>query len=70
MNFSYSEKVIALQEKLQDFGAAGVGPDYTLAVQWANSRTLRLADGPDEVHRNQIAKLEMKKHRAKTEELI
>ena len=59
-----------IDRAIQAFGAAGVGPDYTLAAQWANSRTLRLADGPDEVHRNQIAKLEMKKHRAKTEELI
>jgi len=33
-----------------------------LAWAWAHSRTLRLADGPDEVHRDAIAKLELKKH--------
>jgi acyl-CoA dehydrogenase len=44
---------------IQAFGAAGVTEDFGLAAAYANARTLRLADGPDEVHRNQIAKLEL-----------
>ncbi|HSJ38812.1 MAG TPA: acyl-CoA dehydrogenase [Planococcus sp. (in: firmicutes)] len=51
-----------IDRAIQAFGAAGVSNDFTLAAQWANARTLRLADGPDEVHRNQIAKLELKKY--------
>ncbi len=51
-----------LDRAIQAFGAAGVSNDYTLAAQWANARTLRLADGPDEVHRAQIAKLELRKY--------
>lgn len=51
-----------IDRAIQAFGAAGVSDDFTLAAQWANARTLRLADGPDEVHRNQIAKLELKKY--------
>ena len=53
-----------IDRAIQAFGGAGVSGDYTLAAQWANSRTLRLADGPDEVHRNQIARLELKKYAA------
>jgi acyl-CoA dehydrogenase len=51
-----------LDRAIQAFGAAGVSNDFTLAAQWANARTLRLADGPDEVHRAQIAKLELRKY--------
>ncbi|MFF3025198.1 acyl-CoA dehydrogenase family protein [Gottfriedia sp. NPDC057948] len=51
-----------IDRAIQSFGAAGVSDDYTLAAQWANARTLRLADGPDEVHRAQLARLELKKH--------
>jgi acyl-CoA dehydrogenase len=47
---------------IQAFGGAGVTEDYGLAYAYANARTLRLADGPDEVHRNQIARLEMKRY--------
>src|SRR4030095_9156824 len=43
----------------QDFG---VGRDFELAAAGAGARTLRLADGPDEVHREAIAKLELKKY--------
>jgi acyl-CoA dehydrogenase len=46
---------------IQAHGAAGVSGDFPLAYQWAGNRTLRLADGPDEVHRNAIAKLELSK---------
>ena len=46
---------------IQAHGAAGVSDDFPLASQWAMNRTLRLADGPDEVHRNAVAKLELAK---------
>ncbi|HEY2402168.1 MAG TPA: acyl-CoA dehydrogenase family protein [Steroidobacteraceae bacterium] len=49
---------------IQAHGAAGVSDDFPLAAAWANARTLRLADGPDEVHRNQIAKLELARYTA------
>ncbi|MBT2725424.1 acyl-CoA dehydrogenase family protein [Bacillus sp. ISL-75] len=51
-----------LDRAIQALGAAGVSNDFTLAAQWANARTLRLADGPDEVHRAQVAKLELRKY--------
>lgn len=47
---------------IQAHGGAGVSDDFPLAYQWAGNRTLRLADGPDEVHRNAIAKLELSKY--------
>ncbi|NYH98387.1 acyl-CoA dehydrogenase family protein [Cupriavidus plantarum] len=47
---------------MQVHGAAGVSNDFPLANWWAHQRTLRFADGPDEVHRNAIAKLELAKH--------
>ena len=47
---------------IQAHGAAGVCDDFGLARMFAMNRTLRLADGPDEVHRNQIAKLELREH--------
>jgi acyl-CoA dehydrogenase len=47
---------------IQAHGAAGVSDDFPLASQWAGNRTLRLADGPDEVHRNAIARLELAKY--------
>jgi acyl-CoA dehydrogenase len=47
---------------IQAYGAAGVSDDFPLANQWAGNRTLRLADGPDEVHRNAIAKLELARY--------
>ena len=46
---------------LQAHGAGGVTTDFGLAISWAHSRTLRLADGPDEVHRAAVAKLELRK---------
>jgi acyl-CoA dehydrogenase len=48
---------------IQAHGAAGVSPDFPLAHAWASARSLRFADGPDEVHRNAIAKLELSRHR-------
>lgn len=51
-----------IDNAIQAFGAAGVSSDYSLAASWANIRTLRLADGPDEVHRRAIARYELKKY--------
>jgi len=42
-----------------------VSQDSFLAKAWAHNRTLRLADGPDEVHRDTVAKLELKKYATK-----
>lgn len=47
---------------MQVFGGAGVSQDTPLAMMWAHQRTLRFADGPDEVHRNSLAKLELARH--------
>jgi acyl-CoA dehydrogenase len=47
---------------IQAHGGGGVSDDFPLAYAYANQRTLRLADGPDEVHRNAIAKLELARH--------
>jgi acyl-CoA dehydrogenase len=47
---------------IQAFGGAGVTGDYGLAYAYATARVLRLADGPDEVHRDQIARLELRKY--------
>jgi len=47
---------------IQAHGAGGVSDDFPLAYSYAHQRTLRLADGPDEVHRNSIAKLELARH--------
>ncbi|KAA0548163.1 acyl-CoA dehydrogenase [Bacillus sp. BGMRC 2118] len=52
-----------IDRAIQALGAAGVSDDFTLAANWANARTLRLADGPDEVHKAQLAKLELRKYR-------
>jgi len=50
-----------IDRAIQAHGAAGVCQDTFLASAWANSRTLRLADGPDEVHMESIAKQELGK---------
>jgi acyl-CoA dehydrogenase len=47
---------------IQAHGGAGVSQVTPLAYMYAHQRTLRLADGPDEVHRNAVAKLELGKH--------
>lgn len=48
---------------IQAHGGAGVSNDFGLAYAYAQARTLRLADGPDEVHRNQIGKMELHKYK-------
>ena len=50
---------------MQVHGGAGVSDDFPLASAYAQARTLRFADGPDEVHRNQIAKYELERHKAR-----
>jgi acyl-CoA dehydrogenase len=50
---------------MQVFGGAGMCQDTPLAYYYAQARTLRFADGPDEVHRNAIAKIELGKHAAR-----
>ena len=50
-----------LDRAIQAHGGAGVSQDTFLAAAWANARTLRLADGPDEVHTEAIARMELKK---------
>src|SRR6266849_3840759 len=50
-----------IDRAIQAHGGAGVSDDFHLAKAWANSRTLRLADGPDEVHAESIAKWELGK---------
>ena len=50
-----------LDRAIQAHGGAGVSDDFPLAYFWAQARTLRLADGPDEVHRASVAKGELKK---------
>jgi acyl-CoA dehydrogenase len=51
-----------LDRAIQAHGAAGVSNDFFLANAWAGARTLRLADGPDEVHREAVAKMELRKY--------
>jgi acyl-CoA dehydrogenase len=50
-----------LDRAIQAHGGAGVCDDFFLARAWAHARTLRLADGPDEVHREAVAKHELKR---------
>ncbi len=49
-----------LDRAIQSLGGAGVSDDFPLAAVWAKTRTLRFADGPDEVHRAAVAKMELK----------
>jgi acyl-CoA dehydrogenase len=51
-----------IDRAIQACGGGGVSQEFELAAAWAGARTLRLADGPDEVHREAVAKLELKKY--------
>jgi acyl-CoA dehydrogenase len=51
-----------IDEAVQMFGGQGISQDTSLAQKWTHVRTLRLADGPDAVHRRQIARTELKKY--------
>ncbi len=53
-----------LDRAIQTFGGAGVSDDFPLARMWAHARTLRLADGPDEVHLDQLARDEIRQYRS------
>jgi acyl-CoA dehydrogenase len=50
-----------IDRAIQAFGGAGVDGDVPLAELWAQARTLRLADGPDEVHRRSVARRELRR---------
>ncbi|HUA28073.1 MAG TPA: acyl-CoA dehydrogenase family protein [Streptosporangiaceae bacterium] len=52
-----------IDRAIQTHGAGGVSQDFPLAYLWANARTLRFADGPDEVHKRSLARRELKKYR-------
>ena len=51
-----------IDRSMQTHGGGGVSQDFPLASMWAAARTLRLADGPDEVHRRQLARRELRKY--------
>ncbi|MGP4045643.1 acyl-CoA dehydrogenase family protein [Streptomyces sp. 2A115] len=51
-----------IDKAIQLHGAAGVSQDFPLAELWATARTLKLADGPDEVHQRSLARRELKKY--------
>jgi alkylation response protein AidB-like acyl-CoA dehydrogenase len=55
-----------IDKAIQTYGAAGVSQDTPLAALWAGSRTLRLADGPDEVHKRSLARRELNRYRSDT----
>ena len=52
-----------IDRAMQAHGGMGVSQDTFLAAAWANTRTLRFADGPDEVHLDQLGRMELKKYR-------
>lgn len=54
-----------IDRAIQAFGAAGLSEDFGLAAAFAGARSLRLADGPDEVHMMTIARLELQQHKGK-----
>lgn len=56
-----------IDRAIQTYGGAGVSQDTPLAAMYAGIRTLRIADGPDEVHLRDIARLELKEHSAKSQ---
>jgi acyl-CoA dehydrogenase len=58
---SMAQRVVDMAMQLH--GAGGFSDDHPLAAAWASARSLRMADGPDEVHRDVVARLELRKHR-------
>ena len=59
-----AQKVV--DRAIQVCGAAGVSQDFHLAYAFARARTVRIVDGPDEVHRETVAKLELRKYTTDT----
>jgi acyl-CoA dehydrogenase len=55
-----------LDKAIQSYGAAGVSQDTPLAALWSHARTLRLADGPDEVHKRSLARRELNQYRSRS----
>ena len=55
-----------IDKSIQAHGAGGVSQDFPLAQLWASARTLRFADGPDEVHKRSLARRELRKYRIET----
>lgn len=51
-----------LDKAIQSHGAGGISQDFPLAQMWAHARTLRFADGPDEVHKRSMARRELRKY--------
>jgi acyl-CoA dehydrogenase len=51
-----------LDRAIQAHGGGGVSQDFPVAELWAQARTLRLADGPDEVHRRSVARRELRRY--------
>ena len=56
-------QVAIVDRAMQTFGAMGLSPDTPLADLWTMGRSLRIADGPDEVHLRSIARRELKRER-------
>jgi len=56
-----------IDRAIQVHGGGGVSDDFPLAFMWAHMRTLRLADGPDEVHKLSVARHELRRQRGKEE---
>ena len=59
-----------IDRAIQVHGGGGVSDDFPLASSYAHMRTLRLADGPDEVHKLSIARRELRRHVAAAEALV
>lgn len=58
-----------IDRAMQAFGGAGLSQDTPLAYMWANARTLRIVDGPDDVHIQQMGRNENKRHKEVTEKI-
>ncbi len=56
-----------IDKAIQAHGAAGVSQDFPLAQLWASARSLRFADGPDEVHKRSLARRELRRHQVASE---